>query len=224
MTGDSILPTSQQFTVSQGGRKIDLGGWKAGIGGSGGGATTPAASNGTSAGGTTSHGAPTNGTASKASPVTPSSAPSAGTSSGTTPSSGVATRARGSFAGAAIANVGLLRSRLRSLAPGVGGSLGQKRMKWMIQICDAWTLQELAEMKETEMEEVLQGWKEGKVVTKQSLLPWYRRTPLKDEWRRCPYHDRLSPDGSWFVPGLVGFTCGVATTFVVLLRIGRRMS
>lgn len=125
-----------------------------------------------------------------------------------------------SCAGKAISTVGSLRAKLRGRAPGVGGELGRRRMKWMIDVCDAWTLEELAEMTDEEQLKVLEGWEEDRVVTKQQLLPWYRRTPLLDSWRRCPYHDRW--DGSWLGPGAVGFGIGVVTTFAVFLRIGRR--
>lgn len=123
-------------------------------------------------------------------------------------------------AGQAIYTVGSLRAKLRRKAPGVGGELGQRRMKWMIDICDAWTLEELAEMTEEEQLKVLEGWEEGRVVTKQQLLPWYRRTPFLDAWRRCPYHDRLLTSG--LGSGLAGFGIGAAATFLLLTRIVRR--
>lgn len=129
-------------------------------------------------------------------------------------------RAISPHAGSAISVIGELRSRLRARAPGVGGALGAKRMGWMIKVCDAWTLEELSGMKEDEMEAILAGWAEGKVVTKQQLMPWWRRVPFKDEWRRCPYSQKL--DGSWLLPATLGFGCGVVTCFAVLVRIGRR--
>lgn len=65
----------------------------------------------------------------------------------------------------AIDSVGKLRSELRARAPGTGGSLGQERMKWMISVCDAWRLDELAEMSaETRRVLLDQGWDNGRKV------------------------------------------------------------
>src|SRR5258706_4973230 len=44
---------------------------------------------------------------------------------------------------AAIENAGKLRARLRERAPGVGGKLGQKRMKWVTDVCEAWSFAQL---------------------------------------------------------------------------------
>lgn len=69
--------------------------------------------------------------------------------------------------GDAITKVGQLRERLRERAPGVGGSLGRRRMKWMIGICEAWSLEELAELDDEMMEKLLDdGWeKDGRVLS-----------------------------------------------------------
>jgi precorrin-2 dehydrogenase/sirohydrochlorin ferrochelatase len=79
----------------------------------------------------------------------------------------------------AILRVGQLRSRLRLMAPGTGGELGQRRMKWMIGVCDNWSLDELSGMSEEMMEQVLKGWESGEVkgyneVGAAGGCPWYR--------------------------------------------------
>jgi len=60
--------------------------------------------------------------------------------------------------GTAIENVGKLRQKLRKIAPGVGGELGARRMKWMIDVCDSYTIPQLAKMTEDDMDRILQGW------------------------------------------------------------------
>lgn len=67
----------------------------------------------------------------------------------------------------AIAGVGELRADLRKRAPGVGGELGQKRMQWMIGMCDSWSLDQMGDFrKEGLRKRVLdEGWdKGGKVL------------------------------------------------------------
>jgi precorrin-2 dehydrogenase/sirohydrochlorin ferrochelatase len=64
--------------------------------------------------------------------------------------------------GTVIDKVGALRERLRARAPGVGGAVGKKRMKWMIDVCERWSLEELALMDDGIMERLLdQGWDKG---------------------------------------------------------------
>ncbi|CED82489.1 siroheme synthase [Phaffia rhodozyma] len=63
----------------------------------------------------------------------------------------------------AILKTGQLRAELRKIAPGVGGPLGARRMSWMIDVCDTWSLDELAEMDEPMMRAVLGGWESGEI-------------------------------------------------------------
>lgn len=67
----------------------------------------------------------------------------------------------------AIDSVGKLRGELRQRAPGTGGPLGQKRMNWMIGICDAWRLDELGGMTPEVRKQLLdEGWnKDGKILS-----------------------------------------------------------
>lgn len=44
----------------------------------------------------------------------------------------------------AVESVGRLRRRLRQRAPGVGGELGTRRMRWITVVCEAWALEDLA--------------------------------------------------------------------------------
>lgn len=66
----------------------------------------------------------------------------------------------------AIAGVGALRKELRERAPGVGGELSKRRMRWMIDTCDAWRLDEMGGMKDPEVRRKLldDGWDKRKVL------------------------------------------------------------
>jgi precorrin-2 dehydrogenase/sirohydrochlorin ferrochelatase len=65
----------------------------------------------------------------------------------------------------AIDSVGKLRGDLRKRAPGVGGPLGQRRMNWMIGICDKWNLDELGGMTDEVRQRLLdEGWDKKRVL------------------------------------------------------------
>lgn len=55
--------------------------------------------------------------------------------------------------GYAITKVGQLRQMLRKVAPNI--EQGPKRMKWMIKVCEKWTLENLCDMDETDMSRLL---------------------------------------------------------------------
>jgi len=69
-----------------------------------------------------------------------------------------------SYTGQAIEKVGELRSKLRERAPGVGGELGKRRMRWMVGVCTSWDIQELAMLDEVMMVRLLDdGWAKDRV-------------------------------------------------------------
>ncbi|KAF2135202.1 uncharacterized protein K452DRAFT_260981 [Aplosporella prunicola CBS 121167] len=80
--------------------------------------------------------------------------------------------------GAAIQKVGSLRRKLRKVAP--GPEEGPKRMQWMSKVCESWSLEELCEMDDDDMEALLGFYKPNKV-------PSYEKIRLGEE------------------PGIVGF-------------------
>lgn len=87
--------------------------------------------------------------------------------------------------GTAIENVGILRQKLRKVAPGVGGSLGARRMKWMIDVCDSFTIPQLAGMSEADMDRILQGWDGMSVPGGRKGCPFgYKR---KETDAGCPW-------------------------------------
>jgi len=65
--------------------------------------------------------------------------------------------------GRAIEKVGQLRRTLRKKAPGMENGLGAKRMKWMIRVCEGWTLDDLTEMEEGDMEELVKSFQDERV-------------------------------------------------------------
>ncbi|KAF5380857.1 hypothetical protein D9615_004043 [Tricholomella constricta] len=68
--------------------------------------------------------------------------------------------------GQTITKVGELRAQLKIRAPGVGGELGKKRMKWMTSVCNAWEMEELALLDDMMMHKLLDdGWENDRVPT-----------------------------------------------------------
>jgi len=69
--------------------------------------------------------------------------------------------------GAAIQKVGALRRRLRKIAPAI--EEGPKRMQWMSKVCETWSLEDLCEMDEKDMEELLGFYRSGNVPSFQEV-------------------------------------------------------
>ncbi|KAL8935746.1 MAG: hypothetical protein Q9216_005282 [Gyalolechia sp. 2 TL-2023] len=63
--------------------------------------------------------------------------------------------------GAAIQKVGTLRRKLRKVAPAT--EEGPKRMQWMSKVCESWSLEDLVEMEEDDMEKLLGFYGPGEV-------------------------------------------------------------
>ncbi|KAI9783498.1 MAG: Bifunctional dehydrogenase and ferrochelatase [Candelina submexicana] len=74
--------------------------------------------------------------------------------------------------GAAIQKVGELRRKLRKVAP--GAEEGPKRMQWMSRVCESWSLEELCDLEDRDMERLLGYYKPGTV-------PTFERIRLGDE-------------------------------------------
>ncbi|PGG98099.1 hypothetical protein AJ79_08980 [Helicocarpus griseus UAMH5409] len=65
--------------------------------------------------------------------------------------------------GEAIENVGRLRRRLREVAGAKGD--GPKRMSWISRVCEVWSLEELVEMDDEDIEALLRYYSSDKVPT-----------------------------------------------------------
>ncbi|KAI0085443.1 siroheme synthase, partial [Irpex rosettiformis] len=112
-------------------------------------------------------------------------------------------------AGEAIEKVGQLRSKLRERAPGVGGELGKKRMRWMIDVCNAWEMEELALLDDEMMLKLLnEGWENGRVPRLEEVGPLVaaKRGLSAGPAPLLPF----TP----LVPMMLGFFAGVAATAV----------
>lgn len=108
----------------------------------------------------------------------------------------------------AIENVGVLRAKLRERAPGTGGDVGKKRMKWMIDVCNRWSLDDLALLDDQGIERMLDlGWENGTVIsTSEAGIPPPSRLKL--------------PEGT--LPAVAGFLAGSLLTYLaVTARQGR---
>lgn len=67
-------------------------------------------------------------------------------------------------AGDAITRVGELRIKLKERAPGVGGEIGKRRMRWMIDVCTSWEMEELALLDDQMIRRLLDdGWEKNAV-------------------------------------------------------------
>lgn len=73
-------------------------------------------------------------------------------------------------AGSAIEKVGLLRALLKERAPGVGGEVSKRRMKWMVDVCNSWSMEELAQLDDQTMRMLLdKGWEKNNVLSPEEL-------------------------------------------------------
>ncbi|KAK5692210.1 Bifunctional dehydrogenase and ferrochelatase [Elasticomyces elasticus] len=88
--------------------------------------------------------------------------------------------------GAAITKVGQLRRKLRVVAP--GDEEGPKRMKWMSKVCVQWSLEDLCDMEEQDMEELLRSYAPDQI-------PSFSQVKLKED------------PGVWEFDGSYGWAC-----------------
>ena len=73
-------------------------------------------------------------------------------------------------AGEAIEKVGLLREKLKERAPGVGGDVSKRRMKWMVDLCTSWELDDLAGLDDGQIEKLLdEGWERNVVPSREGV-------------------------------------------------------
>ena len=74
-------------------------------------------------------------------------------------------------AGEAIEKVGLVRERLKERAPGVGGDVSKRRMKWMVDLCTSWELDDLALLDDRQIERLLnEGWEKNIVPSREYVI------------------------------------------------------
>ena len=72
-------------------------------------------------------------------------------------------------AGKAIEKVGVLREKLKERAPGVGGDVSKRRMKWIVDLCTSWELDDLAGLDDGQIQWLLdEGWERNVVPSRDS--------------------------------------------------------
>jgi len=110
--------------------------------------------------------------------------------------------------GEAIEKVGELRSKLRERAPGVGGELGKRRMRWMIDVCTSWEMEDLALLDDDMMRRLLDdGWEKNRV-------------PKLEDVGGRPRQDAVPPPPqapAAVLTSIAGFVAGAACAAAVLL-------
>jgi precorrin-2 dehydrogenase/sirohydrochlorin ferrochelatase len=111
--------------------------------------------------------------------------------------------------GEAIVKVGQLRNKLRERAPGVGGPLGQERMKWITKLCNQWEMEDFTSLDETMMDSLLdEGWEKG------------RHVPTVQEVGGRPKERKAI--GFQFLPLAAAFLVGAITTGLLRVYQQRR--
>jgi precorrin-2 dehydrogenase/sirohydrochlorin ferrochelatase len=117
-------------------------------------------------------------------------------------------------AGQAIDKVGSLRQKLRAKAPGVGGELGKRRMRWMIDVCTAWDMEELALLDEEMMTRLIEdGWEKERVPRPREVGASNTKAKLQRAGGSA---------AQYLAPMTVGFAAGIASTMLVLWARQRR--
>ncbi|KAJ7449929.1 siroheme synthase [Mycena latifolia] len=116
--------------------------------------------------------------------------------------------------GEAIERVGVLRNQLKERAPGVGGALGRKRMKWMSEVCNTWEVDELTQLDDVIITKLLdEGWEKNGVPTLDQLKGQQKRKGPR------PSNFNQSSNFSQWLPTIGSFALGaVCTTLVLLAR------
>ncbi|KAJ7709786.1 siroheme synthase [Mycena rosella] len=117
--------------------------------------------------------------------------------------------------GEAIVRVGALRAQLKERAPGVGGALGRKRMKWMSEVCNSWDVDELRQLDDVNILKLLdEGWEKDAVPTLHQLKGQQKRNGP----RASPSSNFLqSSNFSEWLPAIGSFALGAACTTLVFL-------
>jgi precorrin-2 dehydrogenase/sirohydrochlorin ferrochelatase len=114
-------------------------------------------------------------------------------------------------AGEAIQRVGALRAKLKERAPGVGGDIGKRRMKWMVDVCTSWEMDDLALLDDDLINKLLDnGWENNSVPKAEDVGAKRALAPKNACWTN-----------SAIVPPVLGFLAG-ATCMAFMLSNPRR--
>ncbi|KAI0079012.1 siroheme synthase [Panus rudis PR-1116 ss-1] len=112
-------------------------------------------------------------------------------------------------AGEAIEKVGELRMKLRERAPGVGGEVSKRRMRWMVDVCTTWDMEDLAMLDDEMMYKLLDyGWERNTVPKLDELSEKRKDFPAKSSSNANSLQVIL--------PTIAGFVVGSACTAAML--------
>ncbi|KAF8892498.1 putative NAD(P)-binding-domain-containing protein [Infundibulicybe gibba] len=111
--------------------------------------------------------------------------------------------------GEAITKIGELRTQLKERAPGVGGAVGRKRMKWMTNLCNAWEMEDFTLLDDTMTRKLLdEGWEKNRV-------PSFEEVGGKRRARKKASPGPSQP--SIFIPSALGFVAGAICTLLYVV-------
>ncbi|KAJ8519471.1 hypothetical protein ONZ45_g3594 [Pleurotus djamor] len=110
------------------------------------------------------------------------------------------------YEGEAVRKAGILRTQLKERAPGVGGEIGKRRMRWMIDICNAWEMEDFTVLDDDLMKRLLdEGWEKNRV-------------PRLEDIGGRPKKEELSTPPSTYLPYAVGAIVGAISCAVAFRR------
>jgi precorrin-2 dehydrogenase/sirohydrochlorin ferrochelatase len=111
------------------------------------------------------------------------------------------------YARGAIEKVGELRRLLKERAPGVGGGIGKRRMKWMVDVCTSWELADLASLNDETIKKMLDdGWDKDCVPSLEDVGGKRRKSSME-----------LSRAMDLALPVTLGFIAGFALTTLAFI-------
>jgi len=103
-------------------------------------------------------------------------------------------------AGEAVKRVGKLRAQLKERAPGVGGDIGKRRMKWMVDVCTSWEMDDLALLDDGMIGKLLDhGWENNRVPKAEDVGGRRIRPAVDTDWT----NNALLPSALGFLAGVV---------------------
>ena len=106
--------------------------------------------------------------------------------------------------GTAIQKVGELRELLKERAPGIGGEVGRRRMKWVSNLCNACEMEDLALLDKAMMLRLLdEGWEKDTIPT----LGHLRQTPNRKTVYDSSARQTIYPVAIGIVVGAICTTC-----------------
>lgn len=115
--------------------------------------------------------------------------------------------------GAALEKVGILREKLKERAPGIGGELGRRRMRWMKRLCEEWSLEDLAGLDDEGIARLLdEGW------DKNAVPPPRTSNALGGS----AWLDVLKHSGIGSLPSAVSFIAGIGFARILFSILRRR--